>query len=200
MFQKGVAFLDESGAAQVTNLLGNDADAVKDAISSKLGRVIAAMTSVLVAFIIAFTRSWRLTLIMGSGLLAFAAAGGVGAFFISKFSNQSSAALSEATSVAQEAISGITCTMANSAESLLATKYRRCLAKGYRPAVFARIAGEMMIAVITSIATCLFSLAFWRGSRYYINGQADFSDVLIVLLGEWEREEEPSPWPITHIQ
>ncbi|KXT16499.1 hypothetical protein AC579_1346 [Pseudocercospora musae] len=182
LFQKGVAFIDQSDTGEITTLISADADAVKDALSSKLGRVIAAFTSVVVAFFIAFSRSWRLTLIMGSGLLAFAAAGGGGAYFISKFTQQSLAAQSEAASIAQEGISGITCVVANSAQTLLMQKYRACLARSQRPGILARISGEMMIAVITSIATCLFSLAFWRGSRYYVNGQASFADVLIVLL------------------
>ncbi|CAK4034816.1 multidrug resistance [Lecanosticta acicola] len=182
LLQKGVAFLDESGTGEVINLLGCDADSLMDALSFKLGKVIAALTSVLVAFLIAFSRSWQLTLIVGSGLFAFAAAGGAGAFVISKSTTLASVHQTEAASIAQEAISGIACTVASSAEKLVSSKYRKSLEKAYRPAVYARISGEMMIATITSTATCLFSLAFWRGSRYYVNGQASFADVLIVLL------------------
>jgi ATP-binding cassette, subfamily B (MDR/TAP), member 1 len=182
LLEKGIAYLDEAGTGEVTNLLGGDADAVRDALSSKLGRVIAAFTSVLVAFGIAFSRSWRLTLIMSSGLLGFAAAGGVGAYFITTFTKTSLDAQSAAATVAQEAISGISCVIANLAESLLAAKYEALLSKGHRPAILARGSGEMMIATITGIATCLFSLAFWRGSRYFVNGQANFSDIIIVLL------------------
>ena len=183
LFRKGVPFIDQSDTGEITSLLSSDADSVKDALSSKLGRVLAAFTSVIVAFLIAFSRSWRLTLIMGSGLFAFAAAGGAGAFFISRFTQQSLSTQAEAASIAQESISGITCTMANSAVPLLVKKYSQALAKGKRPGILGRFAGEMMIATITGIATCLFSLAFWRGSRYYINDQASFADVLIVLLG-----------------
>lgn len=165
-------------------MLSTDADAVKNALSSKLGRVIAAFTSVIVAFIVAFSRSWRLTLIMSSGLLAFAAAGGAGAYFITTYTGRSLGFQSQAATVAQEAITGIACTMANSAEKRLASKYSNILTQGYRPAIIARVSGEMMIAVITGIATCLFSLAFWKGARYMVSGQANFADIVIVLLGE----------------
>ncbi|KAK4506440.1 hypothetical protein PRZ48_000172 [Zasmidium cellare] len=136
VFHQGVSFLDKAGTVYVNTLLGADGDAVNDAISSKLGRVIAATSSVLVAFAVSFARSWLLTLILGSGVLALAVTAFVGTLFVSRFTKRSSAALAEATSVAEETISGIVCAMTNGAESILATRYKNNLSCRQDPFAF----------------------------------------------------------------
>ncbi|OHW90615.1 ABC multidrug transporter mdr1, partial [Colletotrichum incanum] len=182
ILEQGVGSALEIGSGEVTTLIGSSSDLLQDGISSKLGRVLAAFAGVIAAFCIAYSRHWKLALMMSSGLIAFAGAGAIGANIIKRFTDRSMSAQAEASEIAHEAISGISFVMASSAQMKMTDMFSSKLEAGHKPAILSRASGEVMVAVITCIATLLFALAFWQGSKFFAVGEADIGDIMTVLL------------------
>ncbi|KAK1580584.1 multidrug resistance protein 1 [Colletotrichum navitas] len=182
VLEQGVSGAVKISSGEVTARIGANCDLIQDGISSKLGRVTAAMAGVVAAFCIAYYRNWKLALMMSSGLVAFAATGVTGAILIKRFTDKSMSYHGEASSIAHEAISGISFVIASSSQDKMAEKYSSKLEAGHRPAIASRALGDVMVALITCIATLLFALAFWQGSKLFAAGDADIGDIMTVLL------------------
>ncbi|KAI6355513.1 hypothetical protein MCOR25_008159 [Pyricularia grisea] len=182
ILEQGVAGSSKHGSGAMTTQIGANCDTMQEGISSKLGRVIAAVAGVIAAFGIAFSRNWKLSLIMSSGLVAFGLVGVTGGKAIKRYTERSMATAGEASRIAHEAVSGISCVMASSAQGRMTDKYLYVLRSGLRNAAASRAAGDTMMAFISCIATLLFALAFWQGSRFFVSGEVDIGDVLTVLL------------------
>lgn len=184
ILEQGVAGSSKHGPGAMTTQIGAHCDTMQEGISSKLGRVLAAVAGVIAAFGIAFSRDWKLSLMMSSGLVAFGLVGAAGGRAIKRSTERSMATAGEASRIAHEAVSGISCVMASSAQGRMTDKYLQVLRSGLRNAAASRAAGDAMMAGIGCIATLLFALAFWQGSRLFVSGEVDIGDVLTVLLGE----------------
>lgn len=184
ILEQGVAGSSKHGPGAMTTQIGAHCDTMQEGISSKLGRVLAAVAGVIAAFGIAFSRDWKLSLMMSSGLVAFGLVGAAGGRAIKRSAERSMATAGEASRIAHEAVSGISCVMASSAQGRMTDKYLQVLRSGLRNAAASRAAGDAMMAGIGCIATLLFALAFWQGSRLFVSGEVDIGAVLTVLLGE----------------
>ncbi|ELQ42255.1 multidrug resistance protein 1 [Pyricularia oryzae Y34] len=182
ILEQGVAGSSKHGPGAMTTQIGAHCDTMQEGISSKLGRVLAAVAGVIAAFGIAFSRDWKLSLMMSSGLVAFGLVGAAGGRAIKRSTERSMATAGEASRIAHEAVSGISCVMASSAQGRMTDKYLQVLRSGLRNAAASRAAGDAMMAGIGCIATLLFALAFWQGSRLFVSGEVDIGDVLTVLL------------------
>nr|XP_036584019.1 ABC multidrug transporter mdr1 [Colletotrichum truncatum]KAF6793278.1 ABC multidrug transporter mdr1 [Colletotrichum truncatum] len=182
ILEQGVGGAMDIGSGEITTRLSAGCDLVQEGISSKLGRVLAAFAGVIAAFCVAYSRHWKLALMMSSGLIAFALTGATGAGIMKRFTDRSTSVQGEASGIAHEAISGISFVMAASAQDRMAEKYSSTLKAGHKPAILSRALADVTVAVITCIATLLFALAFWQGSKFFAAGEADIGDIMTVLL------------------
>src|SRR5260221_217233 len=64
MLRQNIGFFDNLGSGEVTTRITADTNAIQDGISEKLGLTLNAGATFIAAFVIAFTRSWKLTLIL----------------------------------------------------------------------------------------------------------------------------------------
>lgn len=186
VLDQGVAALSDRPNAQgeVSLRLSSDAELVRVALSSKLGRAISAISTVITAFVVGFVFSWRLALVLSSTLVAFVLIVGLFSNAIVKYTGQSAAAEAEAATVASEAIADVRSAAANCAQEALAAKYASRLLDARRPGVLGKVAGATMMAAVTGVMLLAYALAFWQGSRFLVTGALSLADVLIVLLGK----------------
>ncbi|KAF4545804.1 ABC transporter protein [Lasiodiplodia theobromae] len=184
VLHQGVAALSDKPNAQgeVSLRLSSDAELVRVALSSKLGRAISAISTVITAFVVGFVFSWRLALVLSSTLVAFVLIVGLFSNAIVKYTGQSAAAEAEAATVASEAIADVRSAAANCAQDALAAKYASRLLDARRPGVLGKVAGATMMAAVTGVMLLAYALAFWQGSRFLVTGALSLADVLIVLL------------------
>lgn len=184
VLDQGVAALSDRPNAQgeVSLRLSSDAELVRVALSSKLGRAISAISTVITAFVVGFVFSWRLALVLSSTLVAFVLIVGLFSNAIVKYTGQSAAAEAEAATVASEAIADVRSAAANCAQEALAAKYASRLLDARRPGVLGKVAGATMMAAVTGVMLLAYALAFWQGSRFLVTGALSLADVLIVLL------------------
>ncbi|KAG4443838.1 hypothetical protein IFR05_000674 [Cadophora sp. M221] len=182
LLRQNMAFFDTLGAGTITNRITADTNLIQDAMSQKLGLTLSAMSTFLAAFAVGFTRSWKLTLILSSSIVAIMLIMGGCSTLIVKFSKLSTDAWDHCGMLAEEAISNIRTTTAYSTQKKLVAQYDISLSKGEKWGFKFKVALAFMIGCLMTFFYLVFALSFWEGSRLLVDGEVDISDVLIVLL------------------
>jgi ATP-binding cassette subfamily B (MDR/TAP) protein 1 len=180
--RQNIGFFDKLGSGEVTTRITADTNLVQDGISEKVGLTLNAVATFVTAFVIGFIKSWKLTLILSSTVLAITVVMGSGSNFIIKFSKQSLESYALGGTIAEEVISSIRNATAFGTQDKLARQYDEHLAKaekyGYKlKFVLACMVGGMFLVIYLN-----YGLAFWMGSRFLVEGEITLSSILTILM------------------
>ncbi|RPB05623.1 putative Leptomycin B resistance protein pmd1 [Choiromyces venosus 120613-1] len=182
ILRQNIAFFDKLGAGEITTRITADTNLVQTGISEKVGLTLTALSTFFTAFIIGFIKSWKLTLVLLSTVVAITLIMGGGSTFIIKYSRRSLSAYAEGGTVVEEVISSIRNTTAFNTQDKLARLYddQLKIAEGWG------LKTKSAIAVMLSLMMCVvylnYGLAFWQGSRFLVSGDINLSAILTVLL------------------
>ncbi|KAL2052621.1 hypothetical protein ABVK25_007181 [Lepraria finkii] len=182
ILRQNIAFFDKLGAGEITTRITADTNLVQDGISEKIGLTLTALATFTTAFVIAFIKSWKLTLILSSTVFAIAAVMASGSTFIVKFNKQSLESYALGGTVAEEVISSIRNATAFGTQDKLARQYDAHLIEAERWGKKLKIALAIMIAGMMGILYLNYGLSFWQGSRFIVKGEASLSDILTITL------------------
>ncbi|KAL7621068.1 hypothetical protein AAE478_008380 [Parahypoxylon ruwenzoriense] len=151
-------------------------------ISERLGTFLQFNSTIFAAIVVAFVWSWDLTLVTSSLIVYILVVLSAALPFITKGQTAIAQAEAQGTAIASEAIGGIRLIMACGAQSRTISLYERWVRE-------ARKQGQR-IAPVVGLELCLvffgafgaFGLAFWYGTRRYIDGALNDAGVVIVVL------------------
>lgn len=127
IMRQNMAFFDKLGAGEITTRITADTNLVQDGISEKVALTLTALSTFVTAFVVAFVKYWKLTLILSSTVFSIVAIMGVGSIFIIKYNKKSLDAYALGGSVAEEVISSIRNATAFNTQDKLARLYDRHL-------------------------------------------------------------------------
>ena len=182
ILRQNIAFFDKLGAGEITTRITADTNLVQDGISEKIALTLTALATFVTAFIIAFIKYWKLTLILSSTVFAIVFVMATGSRFIIKYNKQSLVSYAIGGSVAEEVVSSIRNTTAFGTQDKLAKKYEVHLKEAMKWGLKLKTALAIMIAGMMGIIYLNYSLSFWQGSRYLVAGEMSLSDVLVIML------------------
>lgn len=182
ILRQNIAFFDQLGAGEITTRITADTNLIQEGLSEKVGLTLTALATFVTAFVVSFIKYWKLTLILTSTVVAIVITMGAMGGFIVKYNKASLAAYAEGGTVAEEVISSIRNATAFGTQEKLARQYDTHLAK-------AEVAGRKMKTLTGSMIGFLmcyvflnYSLAFWMGSRYLVEGVVDVGDVITIMM------------------
>ena len=152
ILRQNVGFFDKLGAGEITTRITADTNLVQDGISEKVGLTLTALATFITAFIIGFVKSWKLTLILMSTVVAISIIMGTGSRFIIMYNKHSLESYALGGSIAEEVLSSIRNTTAFSTQDKLARQYGVHLAEaefwGFKlKVIFGSMMGGMMCVV-----------------------------------------------------
>lgn len=182
ILRQNIGYFDKLGAGEITTRITADTNLVQDGISEKVGLTMTAVATFVTAFVIAFIKYWRLTLILLSTVFAITFTMGGLSRWIVKWNKQSLAAYAEGGTVAEEVISSIRNATAFSTQEKLARQYDQHLAEAEKSGFKMKALTGSMIGLLMCYIYLNYSLSFWQGSRYLVAGDMTLSDVLTILL------------------
>ena len=182
VLRQNIGYFDKLGAGEITTRITADTNLVQDGISEKIALTLTAGSTFLTAFVIAFVKYWKLTLILSSTVFAIVAVMAGGSLFIIKYNKQSLESYALGGSVAEEVISSIRNATAFSTQDKLARQYYKHLKEAEKWGMKLGIALAIMIAGMMGIIYLNYGLSFWQGSRYLVDGKMTLSDVLTIML------------------
>ncbi|KAL9029789.1 MAG: hypothetical protein Q9196_002008 [Gyalolechia fulgens] len=182
ILRQNIAFFDKLGAGEITTRITADTNLVQDGISEKIGLTLTAVATFVTAFIIAFVKYWKLTLILSSTVFAIVAIMGGGSSFIVKYNKQSLESYALGGTVAEEVISSIRNATAFSTQDKLARQYDKHLIEAERWGLKLKMALAIMIGGMMAVIYLNYGLSFWQGSKYVVSGEMSLSSVLTIML------------------
>lgn len=179
---QNIGLFDKLGAGEVTSRITSDMNLIQDGISQKLGLTLTGVSTFFTALIIAFVKSWKLTLILISGIFAMFLSIAVVAKFIARYNKLSLESQGLAATFAEEILSSIKIVVAFDTNGRLAKKFDESLAIVSNWGFKSRTASSCLIGAMLCIVYLQYGLCFWQGSRFVSSGDATLSDVLTILL------------------
>ena len=182
ILRQNVGFFDKLGAGEITTRITADTNLVQDGISEKIPLTLTAISTFVTAFVVAFVKYWKLTLICSSTVFAIVFTMGFGSSFIIKYNKQSLASYALGGTVAEEVVSSIRNTTAFSTQDKLARQYDIHLKEAEKWGLKLKISLAIMIAAMMGIIYLNYGLSFWQGSRFLVKGEMTLSDVLTIMM------------------
>lgn len=182
ILRQNIAFFDKLGAGEITTRITADTNLVQDGISEKIALTLTALATFVTAFVIAFIKYWKLTLILSSTVFAIAFTMGGGSTFIIKYNKQSLGSYALGGTVAEEVISSIRNATAFSTQDKLARQYDAHLIEAEKWGLKLKVTLAVMISGMMGIIYFNYGLSFWMGSRFIVDGQMTLSEVLTIML------------------
>jgi ATP-binding cassette subfamily B (MDR/TAP) protein 1 len=180
--RQNIAFFDKLGSGEITTRITADTNLVQDGISEKLGLILNAIGTFVTAFTIGFIKSWKLTLILSSSVVANTIAMGAGSRFIIKHSKKSLELHALGGSIAEEVISSIRNATAFGTQDKLARQYDRFLAEGEKSGYKVKFALGVMVGAMYLLINLNYGLAFWMGSRFLVDNEIDLTSIISILM------------------
>lgn len=195
ILRQNVAFFDKLGAGEITTRITADTNLIQEGISEKVGLTMTALATFFTAFIIGFIKSWKLTLILFSTVIAITMTMGTGSRFMVNFNKQSLSSYGQGGTIAEEVISSIRNTTAFNTQDKLAKQYDKHLQIAEKWGMKAKVTLACMMGLMMCIIYLNYGLAFWQGSRFLVSGDIQLSSVLTVLLAVMIGGVFPPPLP-----
>lgn len=182
ILRQNIGYFDKLGAGEITTRITADTNLVQDGMSEKIALTLSAISTFVTAFIIAFVKYWKLTLILSSTVFSIVAIMATGSSFIIRYNKQSLESYAKGGSIAEEVISSIRNATAFSTQAKLARQYDLHLKEAEKWGLKLKISLGVMIAGMMGVIYLNYGLSFWQGSRYLVSGEMTLSDVLTIML------------------
>ncbi|TID19625.1 26S protease regulatory subunit 4 [Venturia nashicola] len=182
MLRQNIAFFDKLGAGEVTTRITADTNFIEDGISEKFGLTLNSLSTFITAFVIAFIKYWKLTLILTSTVFAIVIVMGSGSHFIVKWTALSQVEYAQGGTVAEEVLSSVRNAIAFNTQDKLAKVYDSHLEKAESNGRKLQISLGAMIAMMMTLVYLNYSLSFWQASRFLVQGDLSVSSALTVLF------------------
>ncbi|RHZ59931.1 hypothetical protein Glove_360g64 [Diversispora epigaea] len=182
ILRQEIAFFDSISTGDVTTRISGDINVYQEGISEKIGFIIQLSVTFFAGFIIAFTKGWKLSLVLCAVIPLLIGSGGIMAKAIASDSSEGQDAYASAGGVAEQVLSGIRTVVAFGGQQRERKRYEKELEAAYksgrRKAFISGIGlGSMMLIMFGS-----YGLAFWYGSVLIINGEMTGGEVLNVFF------------------
>lgn len=182
ILRQNIAYFDKLGAGEITTRITADTNLVQDGMSEKIALTLTAISTFVTAFVIAFIKYWKLTLILSSTVFSIVAIMALGSTFIVKYNKQSLESYALGGSVAEEVISSIRNATAFSTQDKLARQYDLHLKEAEKWGLKLKVTLAIMIGAMMGVIYLNYGLSFWQGSRFLVSGDMNLSQVLTIML------------------
>lgn len=180
--RQNIGYFDKLGAGEVTTKITADATKIQDGISEKIGMFISAIATFITGFVIGFTKSWKLTLILTSTLVALTINTSIASSFIIKYSVPMMSSFGDASNVADEVLSSIRVAVAFGTQDRLARTYAKHLTTSQLWGIKMKVSVALMMAGFMALLYWNYGLGFWQGSTFLARGELPLMDVTTAMM------------------
>ncbi|KAK9766045.1 hypothetical protein K7432_005165 [Basidiobolus ranarum] len=182
VLRQDIAWFDKLGAGEVTTRITSDTHLIQDGISEKFPQSCSYVATFISAFIIAFIRNWKLTLVLSCIIPMIAISVGSLNKFTSKFVKRALDHYSISGTLAEEVISSIRTATAFGQQKKLSEMYNVNISKAKTEGMKKAFTTGAGIGVIFLIIYSAYSLAFWYGGKLLTDHELNVGDVFNVFF------------------
>ncbi|KAI1183088.1 ABC transporter-like protein [Nemania serpens] len=177
-----VSLLDTQPPGQIAAIITTTANTLQIGISEKLAIVIQTLSLLATALIVAYTHSWKLSLVTSSGLLLITVCYCITIPFLVKNMKQVEDANIMASAVASETFASIRMVAAFGAELKVVERYRKWVDESSRRGLRLSVIIAIQQATIYFSVYSTFALAFWFAVKLLTNYEINNVGTTITIL------------------
>lgn len=184
LLDQTVHVLDTMPPGAAAGTITSSANTLQIGISEKLGTFVEFASTIIAAIIVAFTYSWRVTLVTFSAVVFIALAVTLILPFVIKGTSRHTKAETKAGAVATEAFSAIRMIYACGAQRRMADRYARFVNEAKIHGSFTSPFMATQFGLVFFGLYSAFAICFWYGTRAYAQGlvSGGISTIVIVLF------------------
>uniref|UniRef100_A0A3Q3VZ17 ATP-binding cassette sub-family B member 5 n=1 Tax=Mola mola TaxID=94237 RepID=A0A3Q3VZ17_MOLML len=182
IMQQEISWFDVTEIGELNARLTDDVYKIQEGIGDKVGMLVQSYTTFITAFIIGFSKGWKLTLVILAMSPALCISAALYSKVLTSFSSKEQTAYAKAGAVAEEVLSSIRTVFAFSGQKREIERYHKNLedakTMGIKKAITANIAmGFTFLMIYLSYA-----LAFWYGTTLILSNEYTIGNLLTVFF------------------
>ncbi|KAF3055621.1 Multidrug resistance protein 1B [Daldinia childiae] len=182
LFSQTIHVLDSMPPGAAAGTITTTANTLQLGVSEKLGVFVEFVVMIIAATIIAFVYNWALALVTCSVLLFILIVISIIIPFYVKGTTKVTRAETKSSSVANEAFSAIRMVVACGAESQVAKRFAAWAQQGQKHGQRISPLIGMQMCLVFFAFNAAFGLAFWYGSRSFVEGRLNNVGTIVVVL------------------
>ncbi|KAL3678872.1 hypothetical protein R1sor_021828 [Riccia sorocarpa] len=183
ILRQDISFFDtEVSSGDVISRMSDDTVLIQEAMGEKVGNAVQLLGRFAGGFIIAFTKSWKLTVVLVAVIPVLAFVGGFMSSNITKITVQGQQAYSNAGSIVEQVLGAIRTVASYSGEEKAVEAYDKELVKAERAGVKQGLAVGLAAGATMFVMFSTYALALWYGSRLVASREVTAGDVIIVIF------------------
>ncbi|OTB02343.1 hypothetical protein M426DRAFT_322771 [Hypoxylon sp. CI-4A] len=182
LFGQTIHVLDSMAPGAAAGTITTTANTLQLGISEKLGTFVEYIVTIIAATIIAFVYNWALALVTASVILFILITVGTILPFYVKGTNKVTKAETKSSSVASEAFSAIRMVVACGAENQVSKRFAVWAEDARRHGMKTSPFLAAQFSLVFFAFNAAFGLAFWYGSKSYVEGRLDNVGTVTVVL------------------
>ena len=171
ILSRKVTFFETYAPGLVTTALSTHADNVQIGLSERLGLTLQSASEVLCAFIIAFTQSWKLTLVASTTVVALTVGSAITVRQDAKLRSQINQVTSHAISVAEEALSSIQNVVALGSQAKMLGRFVVYLDAAKKLGIQRSPIVGIQYSFNYFVLLCAYALSYWYGVRLLLRDE-----------------------------
>jgi len=175
-------YIEAMGAGKVMTSISLQINSIQDAISQNTGHFISSSSTFLTAFLIAFARNWKLSIIVATVLPAMFIPISIMSRLASKNFGLSSEQSSLAHDIAADAILSIKVVQSLRVQDVMSRRYDDILRHSERFLFWKSFWLAAIYGWVYLVLYSTYGLAFWEGSRLVVSDDLDIGVVVNVLF------------------
>jgi ATP-binding cassette subfamily B (MDR/TAP) protein 1 len=180
VLRQEIGYFDQIGAGLITTQISVHTYLVQEGISQKIALALTAVSTFLGAFVIGFIKYWKLTLVLTSAIVAIALTTYFLSTFLVKFYKDALASYTQGGAVAEDVLGSIRNTTAFGNQEKVATKYDTYLIEAEKAGFKSKAITGSLMGILLCYTYLTYSLAFWLGGQYMVDGQLTLSAFLTI--------------------
>ncbi|KAI1707098.1 ABC transporter transmembrane region domain-containing protein [Ditylenchus destructor] len=187
ILNQDIGWFDNNEVGTLTEKMSTGIERIKQGASDKIAIVLQAISTILATVIIAFTMSWRMTLVMliTVPLVVLSLFGSIRA--ISSSSRTQAVAYSSAGAVAEEVINGIRTVASFNGQFFEIERYEKFLRVGQKTGIKKAVTIALFQGFYLFIVFMTAAVAFWYGTTLVLDGHISpgtvFAMFIAILVG-----------------
>ncbi|KAF9510493.1 hypothetical protein BS47DRAFT_1373308 [Hydnum rufescens UP504] len=182
ILRQDIAYFDNIGPGEVTTRIQTDTHLIQEGISEKVAISAEYAGAFAAGFILAYARSWRLSLAISAILPCIAITGATMQRFMSKYKQLSLTSIAEGGSFAEEVISTIRTAQAFGTQKKLTAIYDNQVLNAFHADLKSAIGNGVGLGTFFFIVYSSYALAFYYGTTLVLEGRANIGIVVNVIL------------------
>ncbi|KIX01224.1 uncharacterized protein Z518_08949 [Rhinocladiella mackenziei CBS 650.93] len=182
LLSQDINFLDSFSSGKVSTLISNNADLVESGLGERVAVFVSGCSMLVAAFVVAFTQSWRLTLVVAICIPLSTIGAGIVVVADTKMSAKVLEIYARAGGLAEEALSTIQVIAAFGASTKLQTKYDRYLEEAKALSIKQGPLRALQYGIFFATTYLSYAFAWLYGTHLLVSGTISSGGKVIVVL------------------